>query len=176
MRLSRLVLCFSVCDCSLCSVPLRTLGVWGGQQEWMAGQDLGTRGHVGAAEPHSSSLTGSVWRMRWTFRPGSPVGWGGVCERQGEEPNLGWRCCAQTRKRGKRGCSGAGVGGCRERWRWHGIVSWAPASVPGTHLSINPPRMVGIYISISIYWKGNKDLSYLSQAAQLVSSRARIQG
>lgn len=51
------------------------------------------------------------------------------------------------------------------------------AGCPSCILSFNPPTTLRVRNIIPIYWKGNthKDVSYLSVATQLVSSKARIQ-
>ena len=108
------------------------------------------------------------------FRPRFPVwGRGGYVWGERGELLLGWGCWAHTRKPGRRGQpGGAGVergGGDTGSLLGHLLLCWAPAS---------PLGMLGIYMSISIYRKDNthRDSCCLSLAAQLVSSRARIQG
>ena len=173
MRFSRLVLCISLCDYFLGSASLRSWGWEVGRSGWR-GWTWALGGHVKVPSLPCSSLRGSVWRMSWASGPGFLCGGGGgyVGGERGELL-LGWGCWAHTRKPGRRGQpGGAGVergGGDTGSLLGHLLLCWAPAS---------PLGMLGIYMSISIYRKDNthRDSCCLSLAAQLVSSRARIQG
>lgn len=87
----------------------------------------------------------------------------------------GW-CCSHTGKPGSRGQPGGyawGEGKVTEYF----LCTCFCAGCPSCILSFNPPTTLRVRNIIPIYWKGNthKDVSYLSVATQLVSSKARIQ-
>lgn len=164
------------------STPLRTLRVgWGRAVVGRAGS-----GHSCAHRSTKylpSSLVSSVWRLGSACRPELPVGWAGVCGREGRGASGGslvgdvlmlwpqgeaWsRGSLEDMRVGRRGVQGWGM------TEGHFPHTCFCARHPSHILSFNPPRTLGAGIINPICWKGStcKDLGYLSVVTQLVSSR-----